>query len=57
MPTPTCRPKEFVTKEILEDPAVYPTEEVMKRSFPSVVRDDKLSRVITREWTRVKTGQ
>ena len=49
--------KEFVNKDILEDPAVYPTEEVLKRGYPSVVRDDKLSRVITREWTRIKTGK
>jgi putrescine transport system substrate-binding protein len=49
--------REFVLKEILEDPAIYPTEEVLKRGFPSVVRDQAISRVITREWTRVKTGQ
>lgn len=54
---PNVPAKEFVNKEILEDPAIYPNDEVMKRSFPSVVRDDKLSRLITREWTRVKTGQ
>jgi putrescine transport system substrate-binding protein len=49
--------KEFVNKEILEDPAIYPSEEVLKRGFPSVVRDQNLNRIITREWTRVKTGQ
>lgn len=49
--------KEFVNKEILDDPAIYPTAEVLKRGFPSVVRSQELSRVITREWTRIKTGQ
>jgi putrescine transport system substrate-binding protein len=49
--------KEFVNKEILDDPAIYPSEEVLKRGFPSVVRDQNLNRIITREWTRVKTGQ
>ena len=49
--------KEFVNKEILDDPAIYPTEEVLKRGFPSMVRSQDLGRVITREWTRVKTGQ
>ena len=49
--------KEFVNQEILEDPAIYPNEEVMKRGFPSMIRTQELSRVITRQWTRVKTGQ
>jgi hypothetical protein len=25
--------------------------------FPSVVRDETVQRTITREWTRLKTGQ
>jgi putrescine transport system substrate-binding protein len=49
--------KQYVLPEILEDPAIYPDEETLKRGFPSVVRDQALSRVITREWTRIKTGQ
>ena len=49
--------KQFVNKEILEDTAIYPDEETQKRMFPSVVRDENLQRVITREWTRIKTGQ
>ena len=49
--------KAFVNKEILDDPAIYPSAEVLKRGFPSVVRNQELNRVITREWTRVKTGQ
>jgi putrescine transport system substrate-binding protein len=47
----------LVLPEILEDPAIYPDEETQKRMFPSVVRDEELQRVITREWTRLKTGQ
>ena len=46
-----------MNKEILEDTAIYPDEETQKRMFPSVVRDENLQRVITREWTRIKTGQ
>lgn len=49
--------EQFVLPEILEDPAIYPDEETLKRGFPSVVRDQDLNRVITREWTRIKTGQ
>ena len=49
--------KQFVNKDILDDPAIYPDAETQKRMFPSVVRDESLQRVITREWTRIKTGQ
>ncbi len=49
--------KALVLPEILEDPAIYPDEETQKRMFPSVVRDESMQRVITREWTRLKTGQ
>lgn len=49
--------KPLVSPEILEDPAIYPDEETQKRMFPSVVRDEEVQRVITREWTRLKTGQ
>jgi putrescine transport system substrate-binding protein len=48
--------KQFVNKEILDDPAIYPDAETQKRMFPSVVRDEAMQRVITREWTRLKTG-
>lgn len=46
----------LILPEILEDPAIYPNEEIQKRMFPAVERDEKVQRVITREWTRLKTG-
>ena len=49
--------RKLVLPEILEDPAIYPDAETQKRMFPSVVRDEAMQRVITREWTRLKTGQ
>jgi putrescine transport system substrate-binding protein len=49
--------RKFVLPEILEDPAIYPDAETQKRMFPAVVRDEAVQRVITREWTRLKTGQ
>jgi putrescine transport system substrate-binding protein len=48
--------KNLVLPEILEDPAIYPDAETQKRMFPAVVRDEAVQRVITREWTRLKTG-
>jgi putrescine transport system substrate-binding protein len=49
--------KALVSPEIINDPAIYPDEATQKRMFPSVVRDENVQRVITREWTRLKTGQ
>jgi putrescine transport system substrate-binding protein len=47
----------YVNKDILDDPAIYPDPKVMANGYPSVVRDINVQRVITREWTRFKTGQ
>ena len=49
--------KPLISPDILNDPAIYPDAETQKRMFPSVVRDEAVQRVITREWTRLKTGQ
>ncbi|MDQ7248297.1 polyamine ABC transporter substrate-binding protein [Dongia sedimenti] len=47
----------YVNKEILDDPAIYPDPKVMANGYPSVVRDIEIQKLITREWTRFKTGQ
>ena len=47
----------YVNKDILDDPAIYPDAKVMANGYPNVVRDVDIQRVITREWTRFKTGQ
>jgi len=49
--------KPLISPEIVNDPAIYPDAETQKRMFPSVVREEAVQRVITREWTRLKTGQ
>jgi putrescine transport system substrate-binding protein len=48
---------EYVDEEIAEDPAIYPPEEVMANLFPSPVYDARTDRVLTRLWTRIRTGQ
>jgi putrescine transport system substrate-binding protein len=48
---------EYVDEEIAEDPSIYPSEEVMANLFPSPVYDARTDRVMTRLWTRVRTGQ
>lgn len=49
--------KALVTPDILANPAIYPSDEIVQKGFPSVIRDTEVQRVITREWTRLKTGQ
>jgi putrescine transport system substrate-binding protein len=47
----------YINKDILDDPAIYPDPKVMANGYPSVVRDIEVQKLITREWTRFKTGQ
>jgi len=47
----------FVNKEILEDPAVYPDDEMLAKLFTVSPYDTKAQRNITRLWTKVVTGQ
>ena len=49
--------KEFVNKDILEDPAVYPPEETRQRLYAIDPKDPAAQRLQTRLWTRVVTGQ
>ena len=48
---------EFVDEEIREDPAIYPTDEVSETLFTGVTYDGRTDRLVTRLWTRVRTGQ
>ena len=49
--------RSLILPEILEDPEIYPDATIQARMFPAVERDETVQRVITREWTRLKTGQ
>jgi len=49
--------KRFVRPELLENPGVYPDEATFKRLFTNTAYDEKTQRVLTRLWTRVKTGR
>lgn len=49
--------KPMVKPDILNNPGVYPSDEVMKRLFTNTSPDDKLQKVMTRQWTKVKTGK
>jgi putrescine transport system substrate-binding protein len=47
----------YVDPQILNDPAVYPTEEVEARLYESAEVSPALERIRTRTWTRIKTAR
>ncbi|CCV08572.1 putrescine transporter subunit: periplasmic-binding component of ABC superfamily [Mesorhizobium metallidurans STM 2683] len=47
----------LVSKEILDDPGVYPTDAVLAKLFTVGPYDPKTQRLVTRSWTKVITGQ
>ena len=47
----------FVDPEILNDPGIFPTPEAQARLWPSTVYDVRTDRLMTRLWTRIRTGQ
>lgn len=49
--------QEFVEKEVLEDPAIYPSAETVENLFTTTTKPPKALRARTREWTKVKSGQ
>ncbi len=51
-----AKANEFVLKEVLDDPAIYPNEEVKKRLWTSKSLSPRAQRDLTRAWTKIKTG-
>jgi len=49
--------KQTLPTEILANKAVYPDAETMKRFFTAQPLEQALQKVVTREWTRVKSGR
>ncbi|MEM0906792.1 MAG: polyamine ABC transporter substrate-binding protein [Pseudomonadota bacterium] len=47
----------LVDEAVINDPGVYPTLEVVETLFTTTEMPPRTQRVVTREWTRVKTGQ
>ena len=49
--------KPLIDKSILDNKAIYPDDAMLKRLYTITANDQATQRVITREWTRVKTGK
>jgi len=47
----------LLDKEIIDDPAIYPPEDVMAKLFTVEPYDARGQRLITRSWTKITTGQ
>ncbi|GAA3532015.1 extracellular solute-binding protein [Zobellella aerophila] len=54
---PNLPAREFVEESILNDTGIYPTAEAADRLFTAKLLPQRVNRVITRAWTRVKTGR
>lgn len=55
--TPNLAAMEMVDEELLNDPGIYPPQEVKERLRSKVEPDSRLLRTRTRMWTKLKTGQ
>ena len=49
--------KPLVDKEVADNKSVYPDDATMKKLFTVTTYDAAVQKVVTREWTRVKTGK
>lgn len=47
----------LLEKDVIDDPAVYPDAETSAKLYTLQPYDPKTTRVITRAWTKIKTGQ
>ncbi|MCO5063353.1 MAG: polyamine ABC transporter substrate-binding protein [Rhizobiaceae bacterium] len=49
--------QEFIEKDVLDDPAIYPDEETLAKLYTVLPYGPKEQRLVTRLWTKVTTGQ
>ena len=47
----------FVDKEITSDPSIYPPADVKKQLYAIAAPEASAQRVITRSWTKIKSGK
>ncbi len=47
----------LLEKDVLEDPAIYPSADVLKKLYTTTPYNARAQRAVTRTWTNVKTGQ
>ncbi len=48
--------QKYLNEDVIGDPAIYPPEEVVKNLYIATPYDAKVQKLVTRMWTRIKTG-
>ncbi|AWI84552.1 spermidine/putrescine ABC transporter substrate-binding protein PotF [Alloyangia pacifica] len=48
--------QEFLAEDVIGDPAIYPSEEALNNLFTTTPYEPKVQRVVTRLWTKIKSG-
>ncbi len=48
--------QEFLEEDVIGDPAIYPDEETLNNLFTTTPFEPKVQRVVTRLWTKIKSG-
>jgi putrescine transport system substrate-binding protein len=49
--------QQYVDKDVLSDPKIYPPKEILDKTFTTTPLDQNTQRLVTRLWTSIKTGQ
>ncbi len=49
--------QKLLNEDVITDPAIYPTPAALKTLYTTTPYNAKIQRVVTRLWTRVKSGQ
>ena len=48
--------KPLLNEDVIGDPAIYPSDETVENLYPAVPYPPRTQRIVTRAWTRIKTG-
>ena len=48
--------QEYLIEDVIDDPAVYPNEETIENLYTTTPYPAKVQRVVTRMWTKIKSG-
>ncbi len=48
--------QEFLSEDVIGDPAIYPTPETLENLYTTSPYGPKVQRVVTRLWTKIKSG-
>ena len=49
--------KKFISKDILDNQAIYPDEQTLNKLFLAEIANPRVDRMMTRQWINIKTGK